>query len=114
MHLKARTRHLPTLPDQQCEDTIVEAKDRKKKRSQHQGGVGRDGFRNLGRAIQYLRHYRRTVIIAYAALLIATATQLIVPQLVQNIIDHITGGVTANVILGLPPNNRSLRQLHRA
>ena len=91
-----------------CEDKILEAKTNKKQLARPGKGMGRDGFRNLGRAIQYLQYYRRDVIIAYIALFIAAGTQLIVPQLVQNIIDHITGGVTAKMILDLPPQQQSL------
>lgn len=53
----------------------------------------------LGRAIRYLGRQKRTTLIAYGALLVATIAQLAVPQLVQNMIDAVTGGVTANAIL---------------
>lgn len=56
----------------------------------------------LGRAIRYLGRQRRTTIIAYGALIIATLAQLAVPQLVQNMIETITQGTTANTILDLP------------
>ncbi len=85
----------------------MEGKTSKKQRARSGKGMSRDGFRSLGRAIRYLRHYRNTVIVAYIALLIAAATQLMVPQLVQNIIDHITGGVTANTILNLPQEQQT-------
>ena len=64
---------------------------------------GREGFRNLRRALSYLGHYRRTAIIAYFALFVSTGAQLMVPWLVRRIIDTITEGMTANMILGLPP-----------
>ncbi len=64
---------------------------------------GREGFRNLRRALSYLGHYRRTAIIAYLALFVSTGAQLMVPWLVRRIIDTITEGMTANMILGLPP-----------
>jgi ATP-binding cassette subfamily B protein len=58
--------------------------------------------RSLLRAIGYLGKQRRTALIAYSALIIATLAQLAVPQLVQNIIDAVTRGVTAKTILNLP------------
>src|SRR5690606_5290762 len=39
---------------------------------------------------------------AYAALVVATLAQLAVPQLIQNMINSITQGFTAQQILGLP------------
>src|SRR3954453_21151346 len=67
-------------------------------------GAGRPkpNFAVLGRAIRYTGRYRGLAVIAYGALLVATAAQLMVPQLVQNIIDTVLRGYTANVILGLP------------
>ncbi len=57
--------------------------------------------RSLGRAIRFLGRQRRATLIAYAALLIATIAQLAVPQLVQNMIDAVTGGTVANAILSI-------------
>jgi ATP-binding cassette, subfamily B, multidrug efflux pump len=51
-------------------------------------------FKHLGRAIRYLARYRRTAAIAYAALFLSTAAQLVVPQMVQNILDAVSGAVT--------------------
>jgi ATP-binding cassette subfamily B protein len=70
--------------------------------------AGRAGFSSLGRALRYLKRYRRDVVLAYVSLFIATGTQLIVPQLVQNIIDDITGGVRANAVLDLPSAQQSM------
>ncbi len=64
---------------------------------------GREGFKDLGRALRYLGRYRLVAFVAYAALLISTGAQLMVPRLVRNIIDSITGGTTANQILSLSP-----------
>ncbi|MDX1437203.1 MAG: ABC transporter ATP-binding protein, partial [Anaerolineales bacterium] len=58
--------------------------------------------RGLGRAIRYLGRYRRTAGIAYGALIVATLAQLMVPQLVQNIIDAVANGVLATRVLELP------------
>jgi len=65
--------------------------------------VGRQSFRTLGRALGYVSHYRGTAAIAYGSLLIASLAQLAVPWLVRQIIDAITEGTLADVILGLPP-----------
>lgn len=53
----------------------------------------RGSFKHLGRAIRYLGRYRRTAAIAYASLFLSTAAQLVVPQMVQNILDAVGGGV---------------------
>jgi ATP-binding cassette subfamily B protein len=53
----------------------------------------------LGRALRYLGRQKRTAIPAYGALVVATIAQLAVPQLVQNMIDAVTHGATANSIL---------------
>ena len=57
---------------------------------------------SMRRAIGYLGRQKRTVLLAYSALIIATLAQLAVPQLVQNMINAITSGVTADQILSLP------------
>ena len=62
---------------------------------------GKMGAGGLLRAIRYLGHHRRTVLMAYGALIIATLAQLAVPQLVQNMIDAITRGALANQILSI-------------
>jgi ATP-binding cassette subfamily B multidrug efflux pump len=64
--------------------------------------------KSLLRAIGYLGRQRRIAFIAYGALVIATLAQLAVPQLVQNIIDAITRGVTAKTILNLPEVGQAL------
>ncbi len=56
----------------------------------------------LRRAIGYLGKHKRSSLLAYGALVVATLAQLAVPQLTQNMIDAVTRGVTANSILGLP------------
>jgi ATP-binding cassette subfamily B protein len=64
--------------------------------------VSRESFKHLMKALRYVGHYRRVTLIAYITLFIASAAQLAVPHLVRNIIDSITDGVTANIILDLP------------
>jgi ATP-binding cassette subfamily B multidrug efflux pump len=68
----------------------------------------RISFAPLGRAIRYLGHYRKIAAIAYTSLFIATAAQLMVPQLVQNIIDAITNGFLAQQLNTIPDAFRSL------
>ncbi len=63
----------------------------------------RPNFAALGRAIRYLGHYRRLALTAYLFLFVSSAAQLMVPQLVQNIIDAVTRGFTAQRIAALPP-----------
>lgn len=77
------------------------------------GPGGRPSFGSLKRAITYLGHYKREAYIAYGALIIATLAQLTVPQMIQNIIDAVTDGFTANKILEIPEEFRdaALQQL---
>ncbi|MFL5735029.1 MAG: ABC transporter ATP-binding protein [Chloroflexia bacterium] len=58
--------------------------------------------RSLVRAIRYVGGYRRLAFVAYGALVIATAAQLMVPQLIQNIIDQVVKAFTADQVLALP------------
>jgi ATP-binding cassette, subfamily B, multidrug efflux pump len=51
------------------------------------------GFKQLGRAFRYLSNYRTTAIVAVTALLISIGAQLLVPQMVQNIIDAVAQGL---------------------
>lgn len=55
----------------------------------------------LGRAIRYLGRQRRSTLIAYGALVIATIAQLGVPKLTQNMINAVTNGTVANTILNI-------------
>ncbi len=59
-------------------------------------------MKNLVRAIRYLGHYKRIALTAYLALIISTASQLMVPQLVQNIIDAVTNGLIAQRVAQAP------------
>ncbi len=77
-------------------------------RTMNRSEQGRRGGRppvdmaGLRRAIAYLGRQRRTAALAYGALIIATLAQLAVPRLVQNMVNAVTDGVTANQILALP------------
>ncbi|MCK5317101.1 MAG: hypothetical protein KAJ55_04270, partial [Anaerolineales bacterium] len=59
----------------------------------------RSSKQNLTRAIRYLGRYKKEAGLAYGAMFIATLAQLMVPQLVQNILDSITDGMIASKIL---------------
>jgi len=63
------------------------------------GARGRPSLRALLRAMAYVRRHRHLAVIAYGSLFVATAAQLLVPQLVQIIIDAVVGRaqVQANV-----------------
>ena len=66
------------------------------------GPPGRGGsLKELGRAIGYLGRYRSATTLAYASLFISIGAQLVVPQLVQNILDAVTESVFARQILAL-------------
>src|SRR4051812_29172121 len=68
------------------------------------GRGGRPGAspRVLGRAIRYISHYQRLALFAYGSLFVATAAQLVVPQLVQNIIDEVVKAYIATQVLAQP------------
>ncbi len=60
----------------------------------------------LGRAIRYLGKQGTIVWLAYGALIVATLAQLAVPKLVQNMINALAAGQTAN----LPPLIKNVAQ----
>ncbi len=74
-----------------------------RKRSGGKGG----GLKNLGRAIAYLNNYRRTAFIAVGALIISLGAQLMVPQMIQNILDAIVDGMAAQQVATLPLENQA-------
>ena len=59
-------------------------------------------FSALGRAIRYLGRHPRSTILAYGALLLASAAQLAVPQLIQNMVDAINKGALLVIVQQLP------------
>ena len=70
--------------------------------------AGRPTLASLGRALRYLLRYPRLTLGAVLSLFIATAAQLAVPQLVQQIIDTIIQNATNQGILSLPANIQAL------
>ena len=69
---------------------------------------GAPSMQSLGRALSYLTKYPRLTIGATIALVIATAAQLVVPQLLQQIIDTIVTSATNQGILSLPANVQAI------
>ena len=63
---------------------------------------------SLGRAVRYVARYPKLAITATVALFIATAAQLAVPQLIQQIIDTIITNATNQAILNLPTNIQTM------
>ncbi len=53
----------------------------------------------LGRAIRYLWNHPLISLMPYGFLLIATLSQLLIPSMVRNVIDAITRGVAANLLV---------------
>lgn len=68
----------------------------------------RPSLASLGRALRYLFNYPKLTIGATVALIIATAAQLVVPQLLQQIIDTVVTGAMNQGILNLPANVQSM------
>ncbi len=79
----------------------------KKARSQ-KASRPRMSFAGLGRAIRYLGHYKNLAVPAYLFLLLATGSILMVPQMVQNIIDSVTNGYIAHQLSLIPANFQSV------
>lgn len=65
--------------------------------------AGRRTLQPLLRAIRYLGRYRRETALAYGALILATGAQLMVPQLIQSLIDSLIQGLVALQLQTLPP-----------
>jgi ATP-binding cassette, subfamily B, multidrug efflux pump len=69
------------------------------------GGFPRENLpknKGLQRSIAYLGHYRNLAIVAYIALIVATLSQLAVPQLIQGIFEQIFRGYGAQTQLANP------------
>ncbi|MCL4859437.1 MAG: ABC transporter ATP-binding protein/permease [Caldilineaceae bacterium] len=63
-------------------------------------------FRELGRAIRYLGHYRRVALYAYGALFLSIGAQLVVPLMVQNILNAVTEGLALQQTAAAPDLSR--------
>ena len=64
-------------------------------------------MKDLGLSIRYLGRYKLTTSLAYASLFISIGAQLVVPQLVQNVLDAVTNSVFARQVLALPEAERT-------
>ncbi len=69
---------------------------KRKKNSSEQNAARRNA---MHRALKYLARHRTESLLPYVFLLIATLAQLAVPRMISNMIDSITGGVVANMML---------------
>ena len=65
-------------------------------------GRGGPGLKPIGRAIRYLGGYRRLAFTAYFFVFISVGAQLMVPQLVQNVLDVVINGMLAQQVEGIP------------
>ncbi len=65
------------------------------------------GLKPLGRAIRYLSYYKKTAFIAYFFVITSVAAQLMVPQMVQRVLDAVTNGMLAQQISQLPEQFQS-------
>lgn len=73
-------------------------------RRQESRADGAGSMQQLSRAIRYLSHYKKDTFIAYIALFISIGAQLLVPLMVQRILDTVTRALTAQEIAALPAN----------
>lgn len=71
--------------------TMTHAKSRRE-RTRSKGG--------MGRAIKYLTNYKREAALPYVFLIIATLSQLAVPNMIRRVIDAVTSGYIADQMLG--------------
>ena len=85
-----------------AKEATLRSRARNRERQGQAGGRPAVDMSGLRRAISYLGRQRRTAALAYGALIVATLAQLAVPRLVQNMINAVTEGVSANQILALP------------
>jgi ATP-binding cassette subfamily B protein len=59
-------------------------------------------MKELGRAVRFLGHYRKLTVYAYVAMVISLIAQLMVPQMIQNILDAVTRGMVVNQFNAAP------------
>lgn len=72
--------------------TVTSANMRRRERTKSKGG--------MGRAIKYLTNYKRQASLPYIFLIIATLSQLAVPNMIRRVIDAVTSGYIADQVLG--------------
>lgn len=79
------------------------AKDKEKK---GKGSKKKTSFKPLLRSMRYVGHYKNTALIAVVALFISIGAQLMVPQMIQNILDAVTKGLTMQNVASLAADAR--------
>lgn len=79
------------------------AKDKEKK---GKGSKKKTSFKPLLRSMRYVGHYKNTALIAVMALFISIGAQLMVPQMIQNILDAVTKGLTMQNVASLAADAR--------
>ena len=67
------------------------------------GKKEKTSFKPLWRAIKFIGRYKKMAILAYGAIFISVAAQLMVPQMVQMILDAVTNGMIAQQLAKVPP-----------
>ncbi len=72
--------------------TVTNTNMRRRERTKSKGG--------MGRAIKYLTNYRREAALPYIFLIVATLSQLAVPNMIRRVIDAVTSGYIADQVLG--------------
>jgi ATP-binding cassette, subfamily B, multidrug efflux pump len=71
--------------------TVTNANSHRRERTKSKGG--------MGRAIKYLTNYKRQAALPYVFLIIATLSQLAVPNMIRRVIDAVTSGYIADQML---------------
>ncbi len=72
----------------------------KSKPAKKQGrGPGAVNPNAIWRALRYLTHYRQQAALPYLFLIVAILSQLAVPRMVRNVIDAVTNGVVAKLLI---------------
>ncbi len=66
------------------------------------GKKQKTSFKPLWRAVKYIGHYKKMTLLAYAAIFVSVAAQLMVPQMVQMILDAVTNGMIAQQLAKIP------------
>jgi ATP-binding cassette subfamily B protein len=81
-------------------------KDKEKQGKDKKGKKKKTSFKPLLRSMRYVGHYKSTALIAVVALFISIGAQLMVPQMVQNILDAVTQGLTMQNVASLAADAR--------
>ena len=80
----------------------AQAPDRAQRGRSGPGRERKGSMKELGRAIRYLGHYRKLTTYAYVAMVISLVAQLMVPQMLQNILDAVSRGMVVQQFNAAP------------